>query len=161
MKRSVGVLSLCGLLGACGSLGGGVFQTPVENDGQTRPSARPDSLDTTVRRPPGTARTVDEFDTTTAEERAAASASAADTKGQALGTTIVSLGDPAQPGFWLETALVRAPGKGRVLYPATGEQVQVDLRPLAEGGSRLSLPAMRLLGVSLTELVEVEVFSEG
>lgn len=102
-----------------------------------------------------------EFDTTTAEERVAASASATDAQGQALGTTIVSLGDPAQPGFWLETTLVSAPGEGRVVYAATGEQVQVDLLPLADGGSRLSLPAMRLLGVPLTELVEVEVFSNG
>ncbi|MCK0148787.1 hypothetical protein MWU54_02030 [Marivita sp. S6314] len=128
-----------------------------------RPQARPDALDVTVRTPPPTARTVEEFDTTTEEERAAAAS--VDVGGErSLGTTIVSLGDPARPGFWIETPLVSAPGQGRVLYPATGQSSQVELIPIdgpATAGSRMSLPAMRLVGVPLTGLVEVQVFSGG
>jgi hypothetical protein len=112
-------------------------------------------------RPPATARTEEQFDTTTVAERAAASAPVVAAAERDLGTTIVSLGNPAQPGFWLETTLVSAPAKGRVLNPATGESVQVDLIPISDGGSRMSLPAMRLLGVPLTDLAEVQVFSGG
>jgi hypothetical protein len=102
---------------------------------------------------------VDEFDTTTAEEREAAAAPVSAER--SLGTTVVSLGDPARPGFWLETSLVSAAGSGRVVYPETGQSAQVELIPIDGGGSRMSLPAMRLIGVPLTGLVEVQVFSGG
>ena len=101
--------------------------------------------------------------TTTIEERTAAAA--VETGGEtSLGKTIVSLGDPTRPGFWIETPLVKAPGQGRVLYAATGQSSQVALIPIdgpATAGSRMSLPAMRLIGVPLTGLVEVDVFSGG
>lgn len=113
--------------------------------------------------PPPTARTVEEFDTTTAAERAAAKAPAP-TGDRKLGLTVVSLGDPTAPGFWLETPLVKTVTPGRVVLPATGASVQVELRPIdgpASGGSRISLAAMRLLGVALTALPEVEVHAGG
>ncbi len=111
-------------------------------------------------RPPQNARTVDDFDTTTAAEKAAATAPARG--GRALGTTIASLGAAGEPGFWLKTPLVSVPGPGRVAYPANGKSVKVDLLPLAGApgaGSRMSLAAMRVLEAPLTGLPEVQVFS--
>lgn len=118
-----------------------------------RPEARPAAL-----RPPAGARTVDQFDTTTAAERAAASAPAAASR--QLGTTIASLGSPAEAGFWLKTPLVTAGTPGRVVLGATS--VNVDLIPSSAApgsGSQLSLAAFRLLGVPLTSLPEVTVFA--
>lgn len=78
-----------------------------------------------------------------------------------LGTTVASLGDPSRDGFWIETPLVSAPGRGRVRYPANGRVVKVDLIPIAgpvTAGSRLSLGAMRLLDAPVKGLPEVEVY---
>jgi hypothetical protein len=98
------------------------------------------------------------LDTTTAAERAAATAPAAG--GTLLGTAVASLGSPAEQGFWLETPLVTAAGPGRVVLAGSGKSVQVELRPAgAAAGNRLSLAAMRALGVTLTDLPEIEVFS--
>lgn len=161
MRKTLGVLGICGVLAGCAAFDVTPAAVPAESEGQTLPQSRPDAVQTEVQRPPSTARTVDEFDTTSAEQRAAAAATVEVPAERALGSTIVSLGNAAQPGFWLETPLVSAPGQGRVVYPATGKSVQVDLIPVADGGSRLSLPAMRLIEVPLTGLVEVEVFSAG
>lgn len=109
---------------------------------------------------PESARTVEEFDTTTAAARAEAADVAAG--GRDLGLTIASLGAPGEPGFWLKTPLVSAPGKGRVVYPATGKEVEVDLIPI-EGpetaGSRMSLAALRLIEAPLTGLPEIRVYA--
>lgn len=78
-----------------------------------------------------------------------------------LGTTVASLGDASQPGLWLRTPLVTAPGKGRVVNQATGKSVNVQLLPLggaATAGSLMSMSAMQALGVGLTDLPNVEVF---
>jgi hypothetical protein len=75
-----------------------------------------------------------------------------------LGVTVASLGDPAQPGLWMKTPLVRAERAGQVRYG--GQVVAVTLIPLDAdpgAGSQLSLQAMRSLGAPLTELVEVSV----
>lgn len=160
MRKKIGLLGICLLASGCGQLALAPQTDAVDGDGQLRPQSRPEALDTTARRPPQTARTIDEFDTTSAEERRAASAPVAVVAETALGVTIVSLGDPARPGFWLETSLVTTPGTGRVEYPETGKTVKVDLIP-GDGGSRMSLPAMRLIEVPLTGLVEVQVFSDG
>lgn len=110
--------------------------------------------------PPEGARTVEEFDTTTGAERAAALSAPQPGTERRLGRTIASLGDPARPGFWLQTPLVSAPAKGRVVHPETGVSVAVDLLPVegpATAGSLISLAAMRLLGVPLTGLPELIV----
>lgn len=76
----------------------------------------------------------------------------------ALGTTIASLGDPAQPGLWMETPLVSTEQTGTARYQGT--TVTLTLKPSggAEGsGSRLSVLAMQALGAPLTDLVEVSV----
>ncbi len=113
------------------------------------------------RTPPPAARTEEDFDTTTAEERADAAAAPVASGERSLGTTVVSLGDPARPGFWIETPLVDAPGKGRVVFPGSGKSAQVDLIPISDGGSRLSLAAMRLIEAPLTDLPTVEVYAGG
>lgn len=121
-----------------------------------KPAAKPAAAPPPATAPLG-ALTPEVLDTTTLDDRAAAAAPSAE--GQALGKVVVSLGAPAEAGFWLETPLVAAPRPGRVVLPGSGAAVKVELRPAAQGsGSRLSLAAMRLLGVSLTDLPEVEVF---
>ena len=101
-----------------------------------------------------------QLDRTSAEERAAAAAAPAEPAGeQRIGTTIASLGDPTDSGFWLKTPLVSATAPGRISYQ--GKSANVELRPLsgpATGGSQISLPAMQLLGINLTDLPEIEVF---
>lgn len=104
----------------------------------------------------------DALDTTTDTERAAAERQTG--QGRALGTTVAALGDPARPGFWIETPLVSIETKGRVSYAGAGTTANVTLLPLdapQTAGSRLSLAAMRVLEAPLTDLVEVEVFAEG
>ncbi|WP_339856784.1 hypothetical protein [Roseovarius nubinhibens] len=107
----------------------------------------------------GGAATPAALDTTTAAEKA--EAAKPDAGGAKLGTTIASLGDVAESGFWLKTPLAKTAGKGRVEYPATGKSAQVDLIPIpgeAGAGSRISLSAMRLLGADLTDLPELVVY---
>ncbi|MDF3607347.1 hypothetical protein PE067_15125 [Paracoccus sp. DMF-8] len=116
----------------------------------------------TAPTPRPTARTAEEFNTTTPEQRSEAAKPTA-TGERKLGNTIASLGDPTQPGFWIKTPLVTDPGKGRIRNPANGRSARVELVPLAgpaSGGSQVSLPALQLIGVSLTDLPSIEVFQE-
>ncbi len=106
--------------------------------------------------PPANARTVEQFDTTTAEERA--EATAVSTGGTRLGETVASLGDAASPGFGVETELVAELAMGRVVNTANGKGVEVELRPSTGGSSRVSLAAMRLIEAPLTDLVTLEVY---
>jgi len=116
------------------------------------PSARPaDGVEAPA--PPPDARTPEQFDTTTNEQRAAAASSASG--GRLLGAAVVSLGDPTDPGFWIETPLVSAVASGRVVFQ--GQSVEVELRPGAS--SRASLATLRLLQAPLTELTEVSVYA--
>lgn len=107
--------------------------------------------------PPPTARTVEQFDTTNAAEREAASATSSG--GTSLGETVASLGDAATPGFWVQTPLVSEIGAGRVVNTANGKSVEVELRPIPGGSARVSLPTLRLLEAPLTDLVTLEVFA--
>ncbi|MGJ8584544.1 MAG: D-galactarate dehydratase [Marinosulfonomonas sp.] len=106
------------------------------------------------------ALTAEEFDTSTDAEREAAAQT--DSKlGVELGTTSATLGNAAAPGFWLETPLVASRVKGHVKDPKTGKSLKVDLIPIegpATAGSRLSLPAMRLLDVDLQSIVNLTVY---
>ena len=108
--------------------------------------------------PPSNARTVEQFDTTTAEDRAAAEA-ATPASDAPLGTTIATLGSPTDPGIWLKTPLVSAVTQGRISYQ--GNTINVELRPSggAPGsGSQISLAAMRLIEAPLTGLPEITVY---
>lgn len=81
-----------------------------------------------------------------------------------LGLTIASLGSAREPGTWMKTPLVTAPGRGRVSDPRTGQSVDVDLIPLdaAPGsGSQLSVAGFQALGASLTGLPELRVMGLG
>lgn len=112
-------------------------------------------------RPPATARTAAQFDTTTAEERRAAAAPAPAAE-RRLGETVASLGNPADAGFWLRTPLVAEERQGRVVHPGTGASAAVTLIPnggSAGAGSQLSLPAFRLLGLPLTDLPALTVYA--
>lgn len=103
---------------------------------------------------PQGARTAAAFDRTTAEERAAATAKPA--TGAELGRVVVSLGNPAEQGFWLRSGLVKEKRAGSVKL-ASGASAQVDLLPLQGGGPQLSLAAYRALGLKLTDLPTVTV----
>ena len=107
--------------------------------------------------PPPAARTVEQFDTTTEEQRVAAAAPASG--GSLLGTTVASLGDPGRPGFWAETELVSEVTTGRLVFPASGKRVEVELTPADGGGTRVSLAAMRVLEAPLTDLPVLEVYA--
>lgn len=152
-------LTALALLGACATPD---WMRPVARDGAPEaPDVAPGPVARTTADPvPETARTVEEFDTTTTADRAKAAQAAPG--GRDLGLTIASLGAAGEPGFWLKTPLVSAPGKGRVVYPASGKEVQVDLIPIegpATAGSRMSLAALRLIDAPLAGLPEVRVFA--
>lgn len=124
---------------------------PALDQTQTRPDFPPP--------PPPNARTVEQFDTTTAEDRAAAVAAPA-TGSRRLGTTIANLGSPTDPGIWLKTPLVSRVMQGRIEY--NGTSVNVELRPsggAAGSGSQISLAAMRLIQAPLTALPEITVYA--
>lgn len=135
----------------------------VANDTGNRPVARPAGGQAMMPKPIKTATTVEQFDTTTSAQRAEAVEAAPVGGERKLGLTVGSLGNPAEPGFWLKTPLVSVASKGRVEYPANGKSVAVDLIPI-EGaktaGSRVSLAALRLLEAPLAGLPELIVFSE-
>jgi hypothetical protein len=126
-----------------------VVEVPVETLDPTPPPP-----------PPPAANTVEEFDTTSAEDRAAAVAEPVQAAEERLGTTIASLGSPTVPGIWMETPLVSELTMGRV-EAANGKAVTLELRPSgseAGSGSQISLAAMRLLDVPLTDLPELTVY---
>lgn len=156
MKRVLMIIGGVTLAG-CGAFDGGIFaqkeRVPEAAEAQTAPA---DGV------PAAGANTADSLDTTSEEERAAAVADAGPAGGESdLGVTIASLGEVSEPGIWLKTPLVEAPGRGRVEFPEKGTKVAVDLLPLdAEpgAGSRISLAAMRLLEADLTSLPEVRVY---
>ncbi|MDO5648534.1 hypothetical protein [Paracoccus sp. (in: a-proteobacteria)] len=107
---------------------------------------------------PAARATAAQMNTTTREQRAAAAAPAKTTESR-LGTTVASLGNPTEGGFWVKTPLVKERSMGRVVNPANGKSAQVELIPLSGGtGSQVSLPALQLLGVSLTDLPTLELF---
>ncbi|RCW85860.1 hypothetical protein [Paracoccus lutimaris] len=106
-------------------------------------------------------QSADALNTTSSTERAEAAAPPA-TAERRLGSTVASLGDPSQPGFWVKTPLVQSETNGRIVNPANGKSAKVRLIPLggaAGGGSQVSLPALQLIGVSLTDLPTIEVYS--
>ncbi|AGT09586.1 hypothetical protein [Paracoccus aminophilus] len=128
--------------------------------GDTATTATATAVTTTAPVPKASAKTAAQLDTTTAAQKveAAKPAVAAEKK---LGTTIASLGDPTVPGFWIKTPLVKAAAQGRIVNPANGKSSKVELLPLAGpagGGSQVSLPALQLIGVSLTDLPSIEVY---
>ena len=124
---------------------------PTLNLSQTRPDFPPP--------PSANARTVEDFDTTTAEDRAEAIVTTPVSGERRLGVTIATLGSPTDPGIWVKTPLVTSVEQGRVTY--NGNSVAVELRPSGGAigsGSQISLAAMRLIEAPLTGLPEITVF---
>ncbi|MEM8539067.1 MAG: hypothetical protein AAGF56_14550 [Pseudomonadota bacterium] len=157
MKRLVFLAGLTVSLAGCGAMSAGLFGN--------RDAAPPQDAPVEVAAPnaiPDDARTVEEFDTTSAGDRAAALEGASASGGETnLGVTVASLGDVSQTGIWLKTPLVSSESKGRVEVVQTGRAVAIDLIPLdgePGAGSRISLAAMRLLDVDLTSLTEMRVY---
>jgi hypothetical protein len=158
--KPIHLLLICALAAGCSKLPLPSFKKSTDQPAgseQPRPQARPE---TSAEAPPSNARTAEQFDTTSAEDRAAATSQSGGGE-TSLGVTVASLGDPTKPGFWLETPLVRKAGKGKVVYAGSGRSVKVDLIPIdgaSTAGSRISLPAMRLLDAPLAGLPELQVF---
>lgn len=107
--------------------------------------------------PPVEATSAAVLDTTTDAQKEAATAVAPLPGDTLIGQTIISLGNPTEPGFWLRGGPVKAASQGRV-ETIGGQSVQVDLMP-GEGPAQLSLAAYRALGLNLTDLVEVRVYA--
>lgn len=147
--------------------------TPIGSAPNVAPAAAPDSnpvetptetLDPTPPPPPRPqARTVEEFDTTSAADKAEALAVTPEPAGERkLGTTVGSLGAPTDPGIWVKTPLVSKLTPGRVEVAATGKTANIELRPSGGdkgSGSQLSLAAMRLLEIPLTDLPELLLYA--
>ena len=115
-----------------------------------------------MAKPAEGAKTIEELDTTTPEQRREAVAAAPASGDGRIGTTVASLGAPGEPGFWIKTPLVSEEQTGRLVYVGSGRSVQVKLLPSggpAGGGSQVSLAAMRLLYAPLAGLVELVVYS--
>lgn len=127
--------------------------------GMNAPAQPPAAPATQTGVPAPATNSADSYDTSTKAEREAAQAAPSAT-GARLGTTVASLGDPTEGGFWLKTPLVSTQTKGRVETEA-GKSAQVTLKPSGGsngGGSQLSLAALRVLGVSLTDLPTLTVY---
>lgn len=167
--KAVAALWLCSLaLSACDIAGAGVTTRPdTMPKAATQTAAAPTPATPAVTAPVGRpaarglqagGQTAAQLDKTSAAEKAAATAPSSG--GGKLGTTVASLGDATQSGFWIKTPLVKAAGKGRIVNPANGKSANVDLQPLGGGGagSQISLAAMQALGIALTDLPEIEVW---
>ena len=163
--RTLAALYLSALtLSACGVTGGGIVSRPqAQAEAQKAQAAPATMVSAPAGRPPARGlqtggSTAAQLDKTSAAEKAAAAAPASG--GGKLGTTVASLGDATQSGFWIKTPLVSAPGKGRIVNPANGKSANVDLQPLGGGasGSQISLAAMQALGIALTDLPSIEVW---
>jgi hypothetical protein len=149
--------SLVLTLSACG----GQFSSPLAGIMKT-PHTQEAQLDEPVAEPSvvaagGGGRSADALDNTTEAEKQAAKAAPAG--GAVLGTTVASLGDPTEQGFWLRTPLVNVETQGSV-ETESGAVVRVKLIPIngpPSAGSRISLAAMRALNLGLTDLATLTV----
>ncbi|MFW8592582.1 hypothetical protein [Cribrihabitans neustonicus] len=142
MRMTLIALSAASLLAACNGI---QLNSSVLSGGSSAPKARP--------QPQAAAQEAGKED--------GADSSAPSFSGSA--STVASLGDPSAPGMWMETPLVKTEQQARV-RSARGSEAVVTLKP-AEGavtaGSRLSIEAMRALGLPLTELAKVQVIPIG
>jgi hypothetical protein len=78
-----------------------------------------------------------------------------------LGKTIASLGLIDETGFWLQTPLVQSEVEGRVVYLKTETSINLRLIPngaAAGSGSQISIAAMKVLGIPIVDLAELQVF---
>ena len=104
----------------------------------------------------GSGQSAAALDKTTAAEKSAALAAPAPAPSGQLGKSVVALGSPADTGLWVQTSLVTAVTKGRVVAP-NGQALAVELRP-GTGAALMSLSAYQALGIGLIELPEMVIF---
>ena len=132
--------------------GCGLFQARVPDSGpkfvMTAPTAQPAFGQDTI--------SVSVLDQATVDQKVAAALPT--TGGTLLGKVTVGLGSPTDPGFWLSSNLVAMPATGRVVT-ASGQSANVELRP-STGGALLSFSAYRVLGLTLTDLPELQVYQD-
>ena len=122
-----------------------------------KPSSAPVAAVPVSAAPLGVGKSAASLDSTTAAQKAAALAAPAG-GGHVVGKAVVALGNPAEQGFWLKSALIVMAGKGHVVTE-TGASIAVDLLP-GEGAAQLSLAAFRALGLGLTDLPEVTIYAD-
>ncbi|MDA5094062.1 hypothetical protein O2N63_08160 [Aliiroseovarius sp. KMU-50] len=116
-------------------------------------------VSSTAPPPPVEGVTVEELSAVGPED-VQGSASASSASDGVIGTTIATLGNATDPGFWMETPLVATVREGRIKSNVTGRTVKVTLRPIpgpAGAGSRISLSALQLLDLPLDGLHKLEV----
>lgn len=164
--RILAPLFALSLLSACAQEGGpfgGIFSQsePAPVEAPVEAAEEPvEAVVETVEIGQGGA-TAETLDTTTEAEKAAVTNVSAPATGL-LGETVATLGDPAQPGFWLKTPLVKTERVGRVERDG-GAVAQVTLIPLegeATAGSQISLSAMRALDIGLTDFASLKVYAD-
>ena len=147
-------------LGACSMPNIGLFksiktvdptaQAPAQTD--IRPKLRPDTP---------TEPLTEQTATNVTDAQIAQATKPTERPEQDKGLTIASLGLLNKDGFWLSTPLVKTETKGRVVVEKTGAAVNLTLLPNGAptgSGSQLSIAAMQVLRVPITNLVEVRVF---
>ena len=108
-----------------------------------------------------TGETADQIAMVTDKEKAAAVAKPK-SKGAYLGETIGSLGLLDRPGIWVSTPLVKSETQGRVVFKKSGKSANITLIPLggdAGAGSQVSLGAMQVLGIPLTDLPVLDIYT--
>jgi len=158
------VFTLAGCAGGLPDLRNGGLLKGLKGTRTPEPRATPQQAPITsspLVSPPADATTAEDFDTTTSADRETALLTPPDGSDGRIGTTIASLGDPAESGFWIKTPLVSEQTSGRVVYEVSGRSVQVQLIPsggAVGSGSQVSLATMRLLDAPLTELPELVVY---
>lgn len=155
MRHVIPLILIAGLISGCAVLD---RMKPAPKPEAMAPQAEPPAPAPAPVAPVvlGQGQSAQALDTTTAAEKAAALAAPVAGAERVLGKVAVSLGSPAEAGFWLRSPLVSAAGKGRI-ETAGGQSVAVDLLP-GNSGAQLSLAAFRALGLSLTDLPEVTVY---
>ncbi len=153
MRHVIPLILIAGLIPGCAVLD---RMKPAPKPEAMAPQAEPPAPAPVAPAVLGQGQSAQALDTTTAAEKAAALAAPVAGAERVLGKVAVSLGSPAEAGFWLRSPLVSAPGKGRI-ETTGGQSVAVDLLP-GNSGAQLSLAAFRALGLSLTDLPEVTVY---
>jgi hypothetical protein len=162
---SLGIVVL-GLLAGCskvGSMSGLISQKEkpqiaVEVAETTKPKMRSE-----IRKPPehlGNITVADAAKVTDAELEEAV-AKPVTRPERDLGKTIASLGLIDETGFWLQTPLVTSEVEGRVVYLKTETSINLRLIPngaTAGSGSQISIAAMKILGIPIVDLAELQVF---
>ena len=152
--RSAPLIVILALLSACGQRPEPAPLNPADPP-KIRPMPRPQTTNA--------AATPDSLDQTSLAEKQQALAASPVASGAEIGVTIATLGDVTQQGFWLRTPLVGQDRPGQIRWVETGKTLKVTLiaKPAAPGsGSQISLAALRALGASLTDLVELRVYAD-